>query len=181
MMDYKFLSGILLIIGLFLITNPQVSLTGSVIGININNSFSQSLGFIFLIFSFLGVSIEKKVQSKNIDKYKHMNYASYLEFFESGHLAFLKSKGYGFAELEDRRGLRTLVRHIDINYLNELHKGDKIFVHTTIQKFGRTSMIYRQSIIKGKKVCATADITIVFTDIYGNPKPIPKDIKKRLN
>jgi YbgC/YbaW family acyl-CoA thioester hydrolase len=109
-----------------------------------------------------------------------MNYANYLKFYEVGHLTFLTFKGLGFKELQERYGLRTYVRHITVDYIRELHKGDEVVINTSLLKIGTTSMTYKQSILKKDLICSTAEITVVFTDVSGKSHPIPESLKSRL-
>ncbi|MFH1290740.1 MAG: thioesterase family protein [Nanoarchaeota archaeon] len=125
--------------------------------------------------------IETEVMKRDIDKYGHVNYAVHMEWYELGHQDFLRKAGIGgFRELEEDHGLRTLVRHADVEWLGELFEGDRISVQTAVDQIGNTSMRYCQIIAKDGEEVSRAAITVVFQDLQKQKCRIPDDIRAKL-
>lgn len=126
------------------------------------------------------VSNAVEVDPSQIDKYDHVNYATYLRWYEIGHRELLKQLGTGFKELRDTYGLKTFVRRADIDYLAEVQKNDTVTVHTGIDRIGNTSMTYDQRITRGDTIASKAKITVVFVNEQGTPETVPQEIRDSL-
>ncbi len=120
------------------------------------------------------------VDFSHIDKYGHANYSFYLNWYETGHRAFLKNIGLDFQSLEEKYGLRTLVISVNAEYLAEVFQGDSITVGTEVDPIRNTSMTYVQEIKKGDQIVSRAHIKVVFVDKTGRPVNIPQDIRAKL-
>ena len=123
------------------------------------------------------MTIGKRVMNKDIDLYGHADYSSYLNWYKQGHQEFLDKLGIGFEALEQKYGIKTVVRRADIEYLDQLFESDNISIKTSIDRIGRTSMRYCQSITKQKTTVSKAKITVVFIDNTNLPTPIPHNIR----
>lgn len=126
-------------------------------------------------------SLDIRVNSNDLDKYGHVNYATYLKWYEWGHLQLLEQTGLGdFDQLERTRGLRTFIVHIEVDYKAQLFLGDKITLTTLIEKIGNTSMVYHQFITCAGSPVSEAQMTAVFVDLDAKPIKIPAEVREKL-
>jgi acyl-CoA thioester hydrolase len=87
-----------------------------------------------------------------------VNNAVYLNYLEHTRHAFLKQKGFDFAELT-RKGIQLVVIRIEADYLFPLRSGDRFYVTASMERisklrFGFLQDIYRlpndKAILKAK-------------------------------
>ena len=123
------------------------------------------------------MNIGLKVTSADIDLYGHADYSSYLNWYKKGHQDLLESVGLEFNSLEKKYGLRTVVRHADIEYLEQLFVDDDICINTLISKINQTSMCYTQYIEKENNKVSKAKITVVFINEQNRPINIPEKVR----
>jgi acyl-CoA thioester hydrolase len=124
--------------------------------------------------------IMAEVEKNYIDKYGHVNYSVHLQLYELGHKKLLESLGLSFEILQTRYGLKTLVRHAEVEYLHELFERDRVTVQTGISRIGKTSMTYDQNIDNRGVPISKAKITVVFVDGQGKPTEVPQDVRGSL-
>ncbi|MBU4351560.1 MAG: acyl-CoA thioesterase [Nanoarchaeota archaeon] len=126
-------------------------------------------------------TLETKVTDQDVDFYKHADYSNYLKWYKQGHQDFLESNGLSFQEMQENYGVKTFVRHADVEYLGQLFEGNNISINTSVDKIGTTSMRYNQLITCEEKVVSKAKITVVFTDKYNKPTKVPDEIRQLLS
>jgi len=85
----------------------------------------------------------------------------------------------GYKGLETKYRVRAVVRRLEVDYLRQLHEGDKIIIRTSI-RLGDTSMTYEHSIQRGKETVSRGRVVSVFTDLNDKPISIPSGIKDKL-
>lgn len=92
-----------------------------------------------------------------------VNNAVYMNYLEHARHAFLKHKGFNFAELT-RRGIQLVVIRIEADYLFPLRSGDQFYVTAQMERisklrFGFLQNIYRlpndKLILKAKVIGAS--------------------------
>jgi YbgC/YbaW family acyl-CoA thioester hydrolase len=125
------------------------------------------------------VKTPMKVPGEYIDAYGHVNYLSLPKIFERGQDAFMASHGLSFDDLQDRYGLRSFVRRMEVDYRGQLFEGDDIVVNTTLG-LGTSSLTYDQSVNKNDEVIASSKLVVVLVDSEGRKTVIPDDVRKRL-
>lgn len=127
------------------------------------------------------VIIDVVVGEKLIDSYGHINYKKYPDLFRKGQDAFVKRLGISFNVLNEKYGIRSVVRSIRIEYLSEIRLTDSIRIKTTISSVGISSFVYEQEIKKGGIIVTTCRLVVVMIDSNGEKKQIPPDIRQKLN
>ena len=119
------------------------------------------------------------VGTTDIDSYDHVNYSNYLKYYQRGHERLLETcLGVNNRHLEETRGLRVVVRHSEVDFIQELFAGDPIAVYTKIEKLGNTSVSERQHIERAGSIVSQAKLVHVFTNLNRKPMAIPEDIRK---
>src|ERR1051326_2090434 len=76
-----------------------------------------------------------------------VNNAVYFNYLEHARHAFLKHKGFDFAELT-RTGIRLVVIRIEADYLFPLQSGDKFYVTTQMQRISKLRFAFLQNIYR---------------------------------
>jgi len=109
-----------------------------------------------------------------------IHHANYLIYMEQGRLDWLNALGFSYAKMEES-GVLLPVYQIDIKYKNPIKFGDEISVRTTLRNIPTTRVIFEYEISNSHSlVCATAELTLVFTDAktFRPRKPIPEFLEK---
>ncbi len=114
-----------------------------------------------------------------IDQYGHVNYKHYPALFEPAQDEFMDELGTGFAAIEERFGLRSVVRAMEVAYTGELLAGNIVDIITSVG-VGRTSLTYLQTAHGSKGIAATLKLVVVLVDKDGKPQPVPDEIRKKL-
>lgn len=129
-----------------------------------------------------GIYVDLEVTKKDLDYYNHANWASYYRYYEEGHRGIFEYafgvKGY--RAFTRKYGFRPLARHLEMDFLGECRRGDKITVYTVIRNIGSTSLTYEQWIKKGRKIVNKAIVISVFTNKKGGKRRIPDHIREKL-
>ena len=112
-----------------------------------------------------------------IDDYGHVNYLNVPKIYELGWDAILAEGGYSLLSIEEKYGIRSFVKKLEIGYLAELFENDEVVVTTRID-FGNTSMIFDQYIERGQQVVSRQKIVMVAVDSQGNKTPLPTELKE---
>jgi len=116
------------------------------------------------------------VQSYECDANGHVNNAVYLNYLESGRVAFLKAAGASYRELRER-GFGLVVVRICIDYRSEARMEDPLVVVTEPVKKRITGGIFGQKVYReeksGRVLVADAEVTWVCIDGRGRPTRFP--------
>ena len=116
------------------------------------------------------------VQSYECDANGHVNNAVYLNYLESGRVAFLKAAGCSYRELREQ-GFGLVVVRICIDYRSEARMEDPLVVVTEPVKKRITGGIFGQKVYReeksGRVLVADAEVTWVCVDGRGKPTRFP--------
>ena len=119
---------------------------------------------------------EIRIRVYHTDLYQHVNNARYLEFLEEGRWQLLEDH----IDVKDfmARGLFFFVVNINISYLNPAKVNDRITVRSGLVKIGNKSAVLKQRITNQTtgKVCASADVTFVISDIRGKALKLNQEL-----
>ncbi len=122
-----------------------------------------------------------EVRSYELDVYEHVNNAVYINWLEHGRSKFLQDKGFNCVDIIEQWGVRFMTVRTEIDYRIALKLGDAAAVTTSVERFGNTSVTFRQTIgrTSDRETAADARVVIVFTDKdSGRPVPIPDEFKR---
>jgi acyl-CoA thioester hydrolase len=116
------------------------------------------------------------VQSYECDANGHVNNAVYLNYLESGRVAFLRAAGASYRELR-RQGFGLVVVRVCIDYRSEARMEDPLVIVTEPVKKRITGGIFSQKVYReeksGRVPVAEAEVTWVCVDGRGKPTRFP--------
>lgn len=115
-----------------------------------------------------------KVRSYELDMHRHVNNATYLNYFEAARMDFLNSIGFDY-EAFFQRGFSLYVARVEIDYKAPAFLNDSIAVVTEAVKKKRLSGVFRQSLYRGESLLCEAHLTWACVNHDGRPVPIPPD------
>lgn len=125
------------------------------------------------------IEFDIKVSSPQADRNGNLSYRRYLEFYQIGHLAFLRSAGLDFQKLEERYGIKMFAVNVDVFWNSEASLGEKIKTETYISRLGKSSMDFQQAITRDGEIISTAKVTVVFVNKEGKPSAIPEIVRQK--
>lgn len=121
------------------------------------------------------------VRSYEIDVYDHVNNAVYVQWLEHGRCKLLQDMGFDYVNIGDKWGVRFMTVRTDISYRRALKLGDRVSVATSVERFGNTSVTFRQVITTEDKPEPAADalVVVVYTDVdTGRPTAVPAEFRR---
>ncbi len=104
-------------------------------------------------------------------------YANYLRFMERARTELLRATGAEHEVLRERDGVLFVVKRVDIDYRSPGRLDDELLVSAEVVAWGRTSITFRQQVMRGDTCLAEARIVVVCLDTARfRPHPIPQSI-----
>lgn len=117
-----------------------------------------------------------KVRSYELDMHRHVNNATYLNYFEAARMDFLNSIGFDYKALLSK-GLSLFVARVEVQYKAPAFLNDEIYVSTESVKRKRFSGVFRQIVYReGSELCS-ADLTWACVNAAGKPVPLPDEFE----
>jgi len=109
-------------------------------------------------------------------------YANYLKFMERARTEWLRSFSIQQDRLRDQFGVIFAVRQVQIDYLLPAKFNDELVVTTRVNKKGKASIVFEQTIVRNNEVLAKANIKIASLDAdLFKPVSMPALIIKTLS
>lgn len=108
-------------------------------------------------------------------------YANYLKFFERARTEWLRTLGFGQAQMADLDGKVFVVRRASTEYRLPARLDDALVVHSRLSRMGRASLDFQQWCQRDDDVLASGHIQIgcVQRDTL-RPAAMPSQIAQRL-
>jgi acyl-CoA thioester hydrolase len=102
-------------------------------------------------------------------------YANYLVWFEVGRVAWCKSKGFRYADMEARDKHFLIVAEARCRYKSPARFEDDILVRTALGKTNERVIRYRYEIVRKRDgvLLATGETAHVVTDLRHRPARLP--------
>jgi len=124
------------------------------------------------------------VRSSELDSFGHVNHAVFLHYFEHARFEALEAAGFSWGVLEDR-GWAIYVVRIEVDYVAEARRGDRLLAVTWADAFRRTSMVLAQTLDRietdGRRTrVAEARVVAVWIGPDGKPMRVPDDVRTGL-
>jgi len=108
-------------------------------------------------------------------------YANYLKFFERARTEMLRHLGFEQDQLIEIQNLIFVVRSVKVDYLKPARFNDMINVNSVVIEKKKTSLIFKQSILREDLLLCDAEIRIACLDAQTmKPKPIPTEILEKI-
>ena len=109
-------------------------------------------------------------------------YANYLKFFERARTEWLRTLGFGQAQMADLDGRIFVVRKASTEYRLPARLDDELMVHSQIRRVGRASLDFHQWCMRGEQLIAVGDIQVGCVQREGlRPAAMPKPLAARLS
>ena len=122
------------------------------------------------------------VRTSELDSFGHVNHAVYLNYFEHARFEALAEAGFSWGLLEERSWAIFVVR-IEVDYLAEAGREDRLLIRTWADSFRRTSMILAQEMRRAddaETMVARARVTAVWIGPDRKPMRVPEEVHKGL-
>ncbi len=126
-----------------------------------------------------GSVLEKKIYYHDTDAGGVVYYANYLKHLEEGRTEFCAERGIDTRKLAED-GIYFVVARIEVDYKASARYGQTIKVNTQIEKIGRSSVVYLQTITKEDKLLIISRVTWVCVSSKFKPISIPHEVKQAL-
>lgn len=151
------------------------------------------LQIIFGIYRFLTMSnclthqtfiLPLRVYYEDTDAGGVVYHSNYINFFERARTEWMRQLGYELDQLAAEEQLIFVVRSLNCEYLRPAVFNDELFVSAEIISFSRTSIVFKQKVMRAQKdknadciVLAQGQVKIVSVDsIKFKPKRLPINI-----
>jgi YbgC/YbaW family acyl-CoA thioester hydrolase len=122
------------------------------------------------------------VRSPEIDSFGHVNHAVFLHYLEHARYEALEAAGLSWPVLAER-DWRIFVVRIEVDYVSEAKRGDRLVVRTWAESFRRTTMVLAQEIVREDDPLVTvarARVTAVWMGPDRRPMRVPEDVRAGL-
>ncbi len=123
-----------------------------------------------------------QVRMPELDSFGHVNHAVFLTYFEHARFEALKEAGFAWGVLAERQWSIFVVR-IEVDYLAEATREDRLLIRTWAESFRRTSMVLAQEIVRADDptvVVTQARVTAVWIGPDRRPMRVPPDVQAGL-
>lgn len=109
-------------------------------------------------------------------------YANYLKFMERARTEWLRHFGLEQDVLRDQFGIIFAVRKVQIDYILPAIFNDELIVTAGVNKKGKASINFTQTITRNNELLSTAEIKIACLDAASfKPVSMPKQILENLS
>jgi len=126
-------------------------------------------------------SIPVRVYYEDTDAGGVVYYANYLRFFERCRTEWMRSAGYGQAQLAEEAGIGFVARKASCEYLKPARLDDLIEVGLSVEKLTRVRVVFRQSVRRGDDELVVGEVEIACVNMATmTPAPIPDFLHSRL-
>lgn len=120
-------------------------------------------------------------------------HSNYINFFERARTEWLRSLGFEQDQLISEHQLIFVVRALDCEYFKPALFNDELYVTAGIRKLGKTSVVFKQQVVRAIKheekskqgdlqVLAEGNVTVVGVDsVKLKPKRLPSFLIETMN
>lgn len=117
------------------------------------------------------------VRGYEMDSFKHVNHAVYIQYMEHARWKMLEEEKITFEQLETWKRWPVISR-IEADYLRPTVLGDKLEVRTKIVDHGKTNFTFEQVIYHRDKPVFKGIVKAVMINEKGRPASIPDEIER---
>ena len=126
-------------------------------------------------------SIPVRVYYEDTDAGGVVYYANYLRFFERCRTEWMRSAGFGQAQLASEAGIGFVARRASCEYLKPARLDDELSIGLEVDKLTRVRVIFRQWARRGDTVLVTGNVEIACVNMATmSPSPIPDYLHAKL-
>jgi YbgC/YbaW family acyl-CoA thioester hydrolase len=120
-----------------------------------------------------------RVRMSELDSFGHVNHAVFLSYFEHARFRALDEAGFSWSVL-DEKGWAIFVVRVEVDYISEARREDRLLVRTWADSFRRTSMVLVQNIVREddhSDMVARARVTAVWIGLNRKPIRVPDEVR----
>ena len=122
------------------------------------------------------------VRSPELDSFGHVNHATFLTYLEHARYEALEAAGFNWPTLSER-DWRIFVVRIEVDYVAEASRGERLLIRTWADGFRRTTMDLAQEIVRADQpdtVIVRARVRAVWIGPDRRPMRVPDDVRAGL-
>ena len=126
--------------------------------------------------------IKSRVYYEDTDAAGIIYHANYLKFMERARTEWLRHVGYEQQQLANTYGVGFVVRKMTLDFALPGHLDDEIEVVSSLERCGRASMVFLQTIYRDQETLCRAEVKVGCINLQtGSPQPMAealyRDIK----
>jgi acyl-CoA thioester hydrolase len=122
-------------------------------------------------------TIPVRVYYEDTDAGGIVYYANYLRFFERCRTEWMRSAGYGQAQLLDEHGIGFVARKASCEYLKPARLDDELSIGLEVERLTKVRVIFRQWARRGDELLVTGQVEIACVALAAmSPAPIPDSL-----
>jgi len=122
-----------------------------------------------------------RVYYEDTDAGELVYHANYLRFMERARTEMLRLMGFEHLALAQTVGVSFAVRRVEIDFVAPAKLDDRLEVETRITDTGGASFAVAQTVRRGAKELARADLHLVTINRAGRPARLPAPVREAIN
>ncbi|PSG97562.1 hypothetical protein BRD56_05020 [Thermoplasmatales archaeon SW_10_69_26] len=124
----------------------------------------------------------QKVYFGHIDKAGIVYHPHFIDYFNQAYEDFLEELGFDEKNFRSDHGVRVPVVNVDVDFEEPMGSGDRLEIHVTVRKLGRSSMVFHFDTTDAREdhTVVEGEVTRVTVDDSFQPTPIPEAIRQAL-
>ena len=108
-------------------------------------------------------------------------HANYLKFMERARTEWLRSLGYDQHKLAEDHQVGFVVRKMDIDFIQPARLDDELNIVSNLQKCGRASMIFSQTVYRDNVVLCGATVKVGCINLQsGRPQAMSDELYREI-
>lgn len=120
-----------------------------------------------------------RVRFYELDPYRHVNHAVYIQYFEAARVELLREAGLTLQGMMDD-GVMIVVTDIATRFIRSAGGNDDLVVETEVLEFKRVTSRWRQRLIRNGEVIVEQELGAAVTNLQGRPIRFPEPMVDRL-
>ena len=120
-----------------------------------------------------------RVRFYELDPYRHVNHAVYIQYFEAARVELLREAGLTLQGMMDD-GVMIVVTDIATRFIRSAGGNDDLVVETEVLEFKRVSSRWRQRLVRSGEVIVEQELGAAVTNLEGRPIRFPEPMVERL-
>lgn len=119
------------------------------------------------------------VRFYELDPYRHVNHAVYIQYFEAARVELLREAGLTLQGMMDD-GVMIVVTDIATRFVRSAEGNDDLVVETEVLEFKRVTSRWRQRLLRDGKIIVEQELGAAVTNLEGRPIRFPEPMVDRL-
>jgi acyl-CoA thioester hydrolase len=120
-----------------------------------------------------------RVRFYELDPYRHVNHAVYIQYFEAARVELLREAGLTLQGMMDD-GVMIVVTDIATRFIRSAGGNDDLVVETEVLEFKRVTSRWRQRLVRNGEVIVEQELGAAVTNLDGRPIRFPAPMVDRL-